>query len=91
MTIAAILPIRTDLRLNDLKLKPMSENFSPKYFKQPQTISRIGMLYPKLGIRPACGKTTTMHMEAILISMFFTCIKNNLQIPSKYLIHSDLN
>ena len=51
---------------NDFYLKPISENFSPEYFKTSQTIKSIGMLNPKFGIRFRWGNPTIVSMAAHL-------------------------
>lgn len=69
---ATILPISTDFSLNRLKLKPMSEKVSLEYFKRSHTNSSMGMLYPKFGMSPECGKMKITHIVIILIRISFT-------------------
>lgn len=50
MSTAASIPIGIDFSLKRLKLKPISEKVSLEYFKDSHTKSRMGMIYPKLGM-----------------------------------------
>jgi len=59
---AAMLPMSAALERNDLKRSPISENVSPLCLRTSHTKSRIGMLYPKLGMSPKCGSTTIAAM-----------------------------
>jgi len=83
---ATILPIRIGFSLNRLKLKPMSEKVSFEYFKRSHTNRSMGMLYPKFGMSPECGKMKITHIVIVLISISFTLmnlIKYNVYIKCR--------